>query len=370
MSEMVTEESQAATSAGAALDQMIWGFAVSPAVYVTAKLGIVDVLSDGPKSSPEIASAVGAHEPALHRLLRALTSANILVEDANGRFAATAEGDLLRSDHSRSARRSAIFLGSPFMWRPWGALDEAIVAGTPTFDRIFGEAYYAYLARNAEDRAVFNAAMTSGSGAAVPSIVAAYDFSGFTRIVDVGGGEGALLRGILERCPHATGVLYDLPPVVAGADALRELALAARCEIIGGDMFQTVPSGGDAYVLRGVIHNWGDREAVQILRRCREAMSDEGTLLLVEFVLAPSNAPDVATRAWNAAWVDLTMLDRSGAERSGVPGPLCSGGFQAELSHPGGRGRPHRRCPGVMQTHAESRPDLEIVFDLAHTAFT
>jgi hypothetical protein len=314
---MVAEKPQAATPAGAALDQMIWGFAISQALYVTARLGIVDVLRDGPKSSPEIAGAVGAHEPALRRLLRALTTVNILVEDDNGRFAATAEGDLLRSDHPQSARRFALFLGSPLMWRPWGALDEAIVTGKPTFDRIFGEAYYSYLARNSEDGAVFNAAMTSGSGAVVPSILAAYDFSSFTRIVDVGGGEGALLRGILEQCPHTTGVLYDLPPVVAGADALREPALAARCEIIGGDMFQTVPTGGDAYVLRAIIHNWSDHEAIQILRKCREAIRREGKLLLIEYVLAPLAAPDGATRAWNSAWVDLTMLVLvTGLERS------------------------------------------------------
>jgi hypothetical protein len=307
MPDVVAEESQAAAPLGAALQQMILGFTVSQALYVTAKLGIVDVLHDGPKTSPEIAGAVGAHEPALRRLLRALTTIDILVED-DGRFAATAEGDLLRSDHPQSVRPWAIFLGAPIVWRPWGALEEAIRPGTPAFDRVFGEGFFSYLEHSPEDGAVFHAMATSSSSGAVPAILAAYDFSGFTRIVDVGGGEGALLRGILERYPHAMGVLYDLPSVVAGADALRKPAMTARCEIVGGNMFQSVPAGGDAYVLRSIIHDWSDPEAIQILRKCREAVSGEGKLVLVENVVTPHNRPDFAAKFWNAAWEDLQML--------------------------------------------------------------
>lgn len=307
----MTDEPQATPPPGTALRQMIWGFTISQALHVTAKLGIIDVLRPGPLTSLQIAAAVGAHEPALRRLLRALTTVALLVEDENGRFAATPEGELLRADHPQSLRPWALFLGAPFVWRPWGALADAVMTGTPSFDHTFGEAFFAYLAHSPEDSVVFNAAMTSGSEGDLPAILAAYDFSGFGTIVDVGGGEGVFLRDILERYPQARGVLYDLPAVVATADVIRESAVAARCEMVGGDMFRAVPSGGDAYLLKSIIHDWNDPEALQILRNCREAIGAEGKILVVDGIIAPPNVPDFAK------WVDLTMLVLlTGRERS------------------------------------------------------
>jgi hypothetical protein len=162
----------------------------------------------------------------------------------------------------------AIMMGSPFMWRPWGEFHDAVVTGRRAFDQRHGESFFEYLGRRPQDAAVFNAAMTSGMSGELAAILTAYNFSGCNRIVDVGGGHGTFLRGVLERYPHVTGVLCDVPPVVAEASA-RLGATPARCEFVGVDMFQSVPAGGDAYILRSIIHDWSDAEDTQILRNCR-----------------------------------------------------------------------------------------------------
>lgn len=301
---MLSVEPQVATVPvdGGLLNQMIWGFTVSQGLYVAARLGVVDVLRDGPKSSGEIASAVGANERALHRLLRALTAVDILVEDGGGRFAATPRGRLLASDHPQSVRAVAVCMASPAVWRPWGHLYESIVTGKPAFDHVYGESFFEFLSHNPEPAGVFNAAMTSISSGDLPAILQAYDFSGFQKIVDVGGGEGILLRGILEHYPRATGVLFDLPPVVAEARDQCDSTFDGRYELAGGDMFESVPAGGDCYILKSILHDWSDAEAIQILRNCRRVIASDGKLLVVELIIAPSNQPDFAK------WLDLNML--------------------------------------------------------------
>jgi hypothetical protein len=144
--------------------------------------------------------------------------------------------------------------------------------------------------------------MTSATNGDLLAILAAYDFSGFRRTVDVGGGQGALLRSILERCPNATGALCDIPSVVAEASEIKGSAVAERCDFVRADMFQFVPAGDDAYILKAVVHDWSDEEAIQILRNCREGIRDGGKALLIEFVIKPSNQPDFAK------WLDLNML--------------------------------------------------------------
>lgn len=285
-----------------ALYQMAWGFRISQALYVTAKLGISDVLGDGSKTASEIAAAVGAHEPSLRRLLRALLTIDILAVDRQGRFAATERDKLLQTDHPLSMRSSALFAGASFIWQPWGAMEETIMTGIPAFNQRFGESFFAYIEQRPDAAMVFNAAMTHSTAGYLASILAAYDFSRFTKIVDVGGREGSLLQRILEQYPHATGVLYDLPSIVRTAYAIKDSAVAARCDLISGDMFQSVPVDGDAYILKWIIHDWSDPEAIQILRNCRAAMSAQGKVILVEFVIQPTAGPD------EAKWLDLDML--------------------------------------------------------------
>lgn len=286
------------------LMQFIWpGAMAAQALYVAAKLGVADALKGGPRSAEDLALETKSHGPSVRRLLRGLTSLGVFSENASGHFQNTDLSDTLRTDHPQSIRAWAIFLGAPFLWRPWGELYETVMRGQPAVNRVYGKSFWAYLAAHPDDAAVFNAAMTAGSEMAVPWIVKAYDFSRFERVVDVGGGHGALLHAILLANPKTRGVLYDLPPVVAGAAAVRSEAVAARCEVRGGDFFERVPEGGDAYVLKGIIHDWDDDKALTILKNCRRAIKPDGRLLIIELVLKPSTQGDPGQE-----FMDVLML--------------------------------------------------------------
>lgn len=166
-------------------------------------------------------------------------------------------------------------------------------SGEPAFERIHGAPIFSYMMAHPEDAAVVSAGMTSGSSLDVAAVVGAYDFSKFETVVDIGGSHGALLAGILAANPGVRGTLADLPPVVAGAELLRKSAVADRCEFAGIDFFEAVPEGADAYILKWVIHDWNDQDAVKILRNCRHAMRRESALLLIEHVLKPANEFDL-----------------------------------------------------------------------------
>jgi O-methyltransferase domain/Dimerisation domain len=312
---MVPDEAKAAvTPLFPQLMEMIWGAMVSQALHVAAKLAVFDVLRDGPKTSTEIAQATATQEPALRRLLRFLTSVDILIEDEGARFSATSRGEFLRSDHPESARSLAVMYGEPFFWRAWGDLYDTIKTGKPGFEHAHGIGFFEYLAQHADDAAIFNAGMTSASSFDVPGILNAYDFSVFNRIVDVAGGHGALLRGILETCPNVKGVLCDLPSVTAGASEIIQSGVANRCEVVGTNMFQSVPAGGDAYILKRILHDWSDAESARILRNCRRAITADGKLLVIEFVVKPPNQPDAAKMMDLNMLVLLTGLERTAEE--------------------------------------------------------
>ena len=274
------------------ISQLLAGFITSQAIAVAAKLGIADLLEGGPRTIDDLAKATKAHVQSLHRILRMLTSVGIFAEDEPGRFRQTALSELLRSDHPRSARGMAILWGSSIIQKPSMELHRAVMTGVPAANHVFGAPIFEYLGAHPEDAAVFNAAMTSGSAMLVSDVVAAYDFSRFDQIVDVGGGHGLLLHAILSANPKLRGVLADLPAVVAGAEALRSEQIAARCEIVGGDFFASVPAGADAYIMKWVIHDWNDEDCLKILRNCRRAIRREGRLLIVDAVLTPCNEPD------------------------------------------------------------------------------
>jgi SAM-dependent methyltransferase len=176
------------------------------------------------------------------------------------------------------------------------------------FERIFGQRFFDYLAAHPQDAAVFNRVMTQGIAWASPALLAAYDFSRFERLLDVGGGEGALLRDILVATPRLHGILFDLPQVVAHAPGILTGEIAARCQIVGGNFFDSVPEGADAYLLKGVIHDWQDEDAARILRKVRRAIRPDGTLLLIEGVV------DSATRP--VGLMELLMLVIGGRERT------------------------------------------------------
>ena len=283
------------------LMRLLWpgGVAVQ-AIHVAAKLGLADLLAAGPKSVVDLSEATRMNGTSLARFLRALTSLGIFAEDTSGRYCQTPLSAALRADHPESIRPLAMMLGARFIWEPVGWLDESIRTGQAAFERVHSAPFFRHLAENPEDAAVFNAAMSS-MPSYIAGIVEAYDFSKFRRIVDVGGGHGALLAAILEANPQTRGVLQDLPPVVAGASALRRDGIADRCELVAGDFFDGIPDGGDAYLLKGIIHDWNNEAAVEILRNCRRAIRPDGTLILVDTVLTGSDDPE-------RALMDLLMM--------------------------------------------------------------
>lgn len=308
-----SDQDSANLSASKRMSQFIWpGAMAAQAVYVAAKLGLADLITRQPKTADELALATKTHGPSLHRFLRALITLGIFTEDEIGRFHHTPLSETLRSDQPNSARAWAIMLGAPFIWRPLGELYETVVTGRPAFERIYDANFFDHLAKHPDDGSVFDAAMSSHS-TIVPAILAEYDFSRFDRIVDVGGGQGELLQAILSANPKLQGVLYDLPNVVAGARAeLQTGAIASRCEVVGGDFFKNVPEGADAYLLKQIIHSWNDEDAVKILKNCRRAIRNNGTLLIIGDVLRQSNEPDP-----NGGLMDLMMLVLSpGRERT------------------------------------------------------
>jgi hypothetical protein len=321
---------------------LIWpGAFVAQSIHVVARLGVADALGAEPRTIEELAAAVGAHAPSLKRVLRALTTLGVFAEDADGRFRHTDLSETLRASHPDAVRAWALMLGAHFVWRPLGELYESVRTGTPGFRRLYGEGFFEWTKKHPDDGAAFNAAMTSGSAQRLPALLAAFDFSRFERIVDVGGGHGALLAGILAVSPKTRGVLYDRADVVAGADALRAPDLAGRCEIVAGDFFASVPSGGDAYVLSRIIHDWDDDRALTILGHCRRAIRAGGRLLLVEGVSKPPNEPDPNK------FLDVWFIGGGGCERTEAEyrALLRRAGFALERVVPAGRSSILESCP-------------------------
>jgi hypothetical protein len=271
--------------------RLIWPGAMAvQAVHVAARLGIADLVADGPKHGAELAAATHADTTSLERLLRALVGLGIFAQDRNGRYAQSPLSDALRSDHPHSIRRWAVMLGDGFIWKAVGELGTTVRTGNTAFEQVHGAPFFEYLAANPDAAAVFNAAMSSVP-AAIDSTVRAIDFSRFDRIVDVGGGHGVLLIAILSANPRIRGVLHDLPSVIATAPAPSDRSVADRLKLAGGNFFEAVPSGADAYVLKGVVHDWNDESALAILRNCRRAIRDDGRLLLLETILDSSSDP-------------------------------------------------------------------------------
>ncbi len=302
---------------------------ISQAIRVAAELRIPDLLAGGPKRSEELASAAGAHAPALRRLLRALTTIEIFREGDDGAFELSPMGELLRSDVNSSLRSWTIFWGN-HLWPVWGRLLDAVRTGQSGRTTETGGVDFDRLERNPEEAAVFNAAMTELTRLSARSVVEAYDFGGLTRIVDVGGGYGELLAVILAAHPGAQGVLFDLSHAIqAAAPHLQRAGVAERCELVTGNFFDSVPSGGDAYVLKSVIHDWDDERSRMILDNCRRAMGGGARLLLVERIVPDRLEPSPTHQA--VARSDLTMLVALGAKertKAEFDALLNSAGFQ------------------------------------------
>jgi hypothetical protein len=289
-----------------AMLQMIQGFWVSRALYVAAKLGISDLLKDGPKSSLELAQATGAHPTSLYRILRALDSVGVFAEDTNQCFALTPLGATLRTDVPGSLRFFAIEELGENHYPAWEKVLHSVNTGATGFSRVYGVNKWEYMAQHLDEARIFDQAMASFGSVVAAAIVSAYDFSSSATVVDVGGGDGSLLAAILKSNPRLRGVLADLPHVAEGARRRFEAeGLAPRCEIAGGDFFASVPSA-DTYILKWIIHDWDDEQSLVILRNCQSVMSPDGRVLLVEAVIQPGRATSFSK------FMDLNMLVMTG----------------------------------------------------------
>ena len=278
-----------------ALTQTILASLNAQAVYVAAKLGVADALATGPKSIDQLSRELGAHESSLYRVLRALASIGIFAEDQQRTFRLTPTAELLRSDVEGSLRDVAIFMGEDWHWSVWGQTLYSVKTGEAAWNRVHGKTVFPYFKTNSKAAEIFDRAMSSFSTLARKAVANAYDFSSLNVLVDIAGGHGKLLTGILEATPDLRGVLFDLPHVIGRAKESEEVKkLSARLDLKEGDFFESVPAGADGYILKHIIHDWKDVEAIKILTNIRKAMGTYGRVLLIEAVVSEGNEPDFA----------------------------------------------------------------------------
>jgi hypothetical protein len=287
-----TADNRRIVAAADDLRRLVNGYQTAQALYVAATLGIADLLAGGPRTSDELAAATETHADSLYRLLRALAAAGVFEEQPGRTFASTPLGEGLRTDAPQSLNAWAAMIGRPYHWHTWAGLLHSVRTGENAFRSLHGQSVWEYRAERPEESALFDDAMTSVTRAVDGAIVAGYDFGRFAHIVDVGGGHGSFLAAVLDRHRSATGTLFDQEHVVDGAPHIE------RCLVVAGSFFDTVPSGGDAYVLKSVVHDWPDDDAVAILRTTAAALDGDARVLLVERDLADPGS----------AWVDLQML--------------------------------------------------------------
>jgi hypothetical protein len=290
--------------------RMIQGLHISRAVYVAARLGIADLLADGPRSSEQLAQLTRAHAPSLYRVLRLLAALKVLREQPPGHFGLTLLGERLRTGVPGSLRYWAILTDQLGGLQPFDRILETVMSGEPGLKLAYDDKWTEFLAQRPTAAVDFQAAMSERTAAFAPSVAATYDFSRMRRIVDVGGGRGTLLTTVLTVQTQLQGVLFDLPEVVAGAaDTLRSAGLVDRCAVESGDFFVAVPLGGDGYLLANVLHDWDDDRSVAILRSCRRAMQGDGRVLIVERMLFSD--PD---RSIPTLLSDLNMMVLTGGQ--------------------------------------------------------
>ena len=292
-----------------AMFQIISGFWISRGVFVIAKLGIPDILKNGPKTAAELASATDTHAESLFRVLRALVSVGVLTSDNENRFSNTPVSETLVTDAPGSLRWFTISELGQEHYPAWGNLMHSVKTGEIAFDNFFGKDIWAYFRNNPEDATVFNNSMSGITAALNESLRSVYDFSKFNTVVDVGGGHGGLIKEILKSNPNAKGILFDAAEVINGSrERLAEAGLSDRCEAVAGDFFKAVPEGGDAYVMKWIIHDWDDERAIKILKNCRAQMGLNSRLIIVDCVVPETNEPHFSK------FIDLNMLVMTGGK--------------------------------------------------------
>ena len=295
--------------------QLTSGYMISSALYPVTKLGIAELLSDGPQPVSKLAADSGSHEHSLYRVLRALSNVGIFAEVSPRTFGLTPAASLLRCDVAGSRRDLVLWMTNEFHMKVWGQMMHSVLTGQPAIEKVYGKACFDVFPDLPETNVEFNNAMTNISAMTIPAVIDAYDFSGIGTIVDVAGGHGLLVSQILKHYPDIQGILFDMPHVIEGAKPrIQRLGLSSRLQTVSGDFFQSVPTGGDMYVMQHIIHDWEDAKAIAILKNTRRALEGKknGKLILLESLVASDGMPDFTK------WLDLEMLMMPGGrERTG-----------------------------------------------------
>lgn len=281
-------------------------------IHAAARLGIADVMSEEPMAVDQIAARIQAHAPSLYRLLRTLVSLGIFTEPRPRCFALNDVARTLRADAQPSVKPLALLIGHASWAGTWQGLEHAVRTGANEFEHLQGEELFDYLTRHPDTAETFDSWMTQITLMRGPFVVTGYDFGSLNKLVDVGGGRGALLAMILRTHGRLRGVLFDQPQVVATVDTLDEDSIRQRCEVVGGDFFESVPEGADGYLLQQIIHDWDDERARKILANCRRAMAPGGRVLVVDSVMRSDSGPDQA----KIFDLHLMLLTSGGRERT------------------------------------------------------
>jgi hypothetical protein len=289
------------------LYQLATGHYISRALFVAAKFGIADVLKDGPRDCNELANDIRAHAPSLNRVMRLLASVGVFAEEESGEFSLTPLGECLRTGVPQSSRAMVMLFAGNRISESWKDLEYCVRSGEPAYRRRGVTDPFLDPLRTPEEEAIFDAAMADLTRLVVLAVASAYDFSPFATLVDVGGGNGALMIGLLRAFPALRGIVFDQPAAAERATAqLAQADVSGRCHAVGGDFFKEVPVGGDAYILKNVINSWDDERAVAILRSCHRAMGPLGRLLIVEGVRP--RRTDQSPESRRVAANDVNML--------------------------------------------------------------
>jgi ubiquinone/menaquinone biosynthesis C-methylase UbiE len=317
---------------------LIQSHRVTAVVYVAAKLGIAELLRDGPATLDELAHATGADKDALRRLLTALSTVGICSLADEDRYLLTELGTGLDGDAEHSFKRWAIFEGQ-MLSKSWNGMLESITTGKTAAQILNVANSFDLMARVPENVDIFNGAMTDLTRLVTPDVLHAYDFSAISHLMDVGGGSGELIGAVAKKYPSIRGTIFDLPRCAEAANEhLNRLGSADRVAFLAGDFFQSIPSMADAIILKSVIHDWNDERSCIILRNCRQALPQDGTLLLVERLMPES--PSVSDEDRAHAMSDLNMLrGPGGRERTEKEYRrlLTESGFRPTSLHPAGR---------------------------------
>lgn len=318
----MTKTSATSEAGGQALVQMLTGAWTTQLVAAVARLGIPDRLATAqPQSSEQIARAVGADIGALSRVMRALASIGVFADVGSGFYSLTSVGERLRSDHPESMRDFFLAETDDVHRRSWSALVDAIRTGLPQPAAVFGTTVFDYYARHGEEGQQFGRAMENISAMSAHGVLANYDFGSARLIIDVGGGNGSFVRAIVQQHRQPTGVVVDLPYMESQAVAsIEHDRLGNRCRFEAHDIFESVPAGGDIYLLRFILHDWNDDESVRILKTLRTAMAPAGRVLIVEMLVPDTNEPGFVQL------MDINMLVMTGGrERTATEyGALCA----------------------------------------------